>query len=204
METRVKIYKKYRDQIVREAELNNKLKHKDRDILSLEKKMLKVNIPPEDDLIITSVNSIKPKALNDIKVMNEFCDLVPINDISDDFKSIETNKGIIEHIIDKNGEINKFFLENNDQFLKIKNILIELLNEEELIDPLYINLKDNNNYENNMIHEMKSSSDIQSFLDIKIKNKDYGKRNKFTKYAFFILISLTLAIFILVLVFLFI
>ncbi len=204
METRVKIYKKYRDQIQKEAEINNKLKYKNKDILLLEKKMLKANIQNDDNLLISNINSIKPKALNDIKKMNEFCDSIPINNISDDFKNIESNKGIIEHIIDKNGEINKFFLENNEQFNEIKDVIKTISKKEQSIDILNTNLKDNNNIENNWLHDMRSSNDIESLLDLKENSGNFNKKLGWLRYVFFSSIFLFILLFILIIIFLFI
>lgn len=203
MESRVKIYKKYREQIQKEADLNNKLKYKNKDILSIEKKMSRFNISNDDDLLISNVNSIKPKALLDIKKINEFCDSIPANNILDDFKNIEINNGIIEHIIDKDGEINKFFLENNDQFKEITTVIQNLYKKEHEIDILNTNLKDNNNTENNLIHEMKSSDDIDTFIGLSMNSSNFNRSFFWARYIFFGFIILFIISFILIMVFLF-
>lgn len=204
METRVKIYKKYREQIKKEFEINEKLCQKNREIDSLEKKIEKYDDFFIEKTLMSNVNLIKPKLLSEIKNINEICDQINKNKIYDDLKTLEMKKGIIEHIIDKSGNVNVYFLNNNEQFGKMKNILKDINNFDMKMDNFNIILKDNSNIENNYIHELKSSHGVNGFLDLKEEKYKIPSGFKFSYFIFLFIFTISLVLFILIMIFIFI
>ncbi len=114
-ESRTKKYKQYRNQIKKEASINEKLKRKNNDIEAIKKKVSKIDedfFLYDEDQIFSSIYFVLPQISNKIKDVQTFLNLLEIESLGKEFDKMMGVGNTINEIIKDNGLINKKYFEN--------------------------------------------------------------------------------------------
>ncbi len=208
METRVKKYKDYRNQIKKEEQNNKRIKKQNLEIEEVKERLKNIDSSLIDNIYNTSPYSytyfVEPNILDELQELRKFLEFINIENLKKEWNSINSKNNIYENIIKDNGKINFDIFSSDETFKLINNVYLNL---KEFRNELYESnslLKENFNNENNLIHEMKSVSNARDFFSIKKEVKKIRKTNKFLKYIFYSVCAISICLLILLFVFIFI
>ncbi len=207
-ETRTKKYKQYRSQIKKEASINEKLKKKNKDVELTKKKVSKIDeefFQYNDEQTFSKIYFVLPYTSNKIKDIATFLDCLCIESLDKEFSKMMGVSAAIDDIVKDNGLVNKKYFDNDSAFSKIDSFNSKVKNFQTDLSNLTFALRENDNFENDIIHKIRERDDEQRPY-FSLENKAYEKVTgwKYSKHFFICLVTITSLLFITLLILFFI
>ncbi len=207
-ETRTKKYKQYRNQIKKEAQINEKLKKKNKDVELTKKKVSKIDedfFSYNNEQTFSSIYFVLPSTSNAIKDLKRFMEMLDIQSLDKEFTKMMGVSAAIDDIVKDNGLVNKKYFESDSAFSKIDNFNARVNNYQAELSNIALALRDNDNYENDIIHKIREKDEEQrSFFSLEPKAYEKTHAFKYSKQVFIGSLVLTVILLITLLILFFI